>query len=135
MRTVADSARYDVFQLAEAASAGDAARALRILLGLKSEGVEPTLILWALVRELRGFGRRGNAIACARAQRGGWNQASTPSAAALARLRDAAGRLLLRGEPRRPRRQGPCQGDPWTGSRASPRRSPALCNPRCFQAG
>ena len=31
------------------------ARALRILLGLKSEGVEPTLILWALVRELRGL--------------------------------------------------------------------------------
>ena len=39
----------------QAAAAGDAARALRVLLGLKSEGVEPTLILWALVRELRGL--------------------------------------------------------------------------------
>ena len=55
MRSVGDSARYDVFQLAEAAAAGDAQRALRVLMGLKSEGVEPTLILWALVRELRGL--------------------------------------------------------------------------------
>ena len=55
LRSVGDSARYDVFQLAQAAAAGDAARALRVLLGLKSEGVEPTLILWALVRELRGL--------------------------------------------------------------------------------
>jgi len=47
LRSVGDSARYDVFQLAEAAAAGDAVRALRVLLGLKSEGVEPTLILWA----------------------------------------------------------------------------------------
>ena len=38
LRSVGDSARYDVFQLAEAAAAGDAARALRVLLGLKSEG-------------------------------------------------------------------------------------------------
>src|SRR5258708_12319911 len=55
LRSVGDSARYDVFQLGEAAAAGDAARALRVLLGLKSEGVEPTLILWALVRQIRGI--------------------------------------------------------------------------------
>src|SRR5580698_4205494 len=55
LRSVGDSARYDVFQLSQAAAAGDAARALHILLGLKSEGVEPSLILWALVRELRGL--------------------------------------------------------------------------------
>ena len=35
MRTVGDSARYDVFQLAEAAAAGDAARALRVLIRLE----------------------------------------------------------------------------------------------------
>src|SRR6202521_4521007 len=55
LRSVGDSARYDVFQLAEAAAAGDGERALRVLLGLKSEGVEPSLILWALGRELRGL--------------------------------------------------------------------------------
>ena len=55
LRSVGDSARYDVFQLAQAAAAGDAARAFHVLLGLKSEGVEPTLILWALLREVRGL--------------------------------------------------------------------------------
>ncbi len=50
---VADSARYDVFQLGEAALAGDAARALRILEGLRAEGGEPVLVLWALTRDLR----------------------------------------------------------------------------------
>ena len=55
LRSVGDNARYDVFQLAEAAAAGDSIRAMRVLLGLRGEGVEPTLILWALVRELRGM--------------------------------------------------------------------------------
>lgn len=49
----ADSARFDVFQLAEAARTGDASRSLRILSGLQSEGAEPVLVLWALLRELR----------------------------------------------------------------------------------
>jgi DNA polymerase III subunit delta len=49
----ADSARFDVFQLGEAVRAGDAARALRILSGLQSEGGEPVLTLWSLLRELR----------------------------------------------------------------------------------
>jgi DNA polymerase-3 subunit delta len=53
LRAVADSARYDVFQLVDAASAGDLGRAQRILDGLTAEGAAPTLILWALVRELR----------------------------------------------------------------------------------
>jgi DNA polymerase III subunit delta len=50
---IADSARFDVFQLSDAALAGDAARALRVLQGLRSEGTEPTLVLWALVKALR----------------------------------------------------------------------------------
>jgi DNA polymerase-3 subunit delta len=86
--SVGDSARYDVFQLGEAAAAGDAARALRILLGLKSEGVEPTLVLWALVRELRGMWQtrdRERLRSAARAS--GWNLAATPSPRALGRLK------------------------------------------------
>jgi DNA polymerase-3 subunit delta len=51
----ADSARFDVFQLAEAVRAVDAVRCLRILGSLKAEGVEPTLVLWVLLRELRGI--------------------------------------------------------------------------------
>ena len=39
----------------------DAARALRILGGLQAEGTEPVLVLWALLRELRGAARRRGA--------------------------------------------------------------------------
>jgi DNA polymerase-3 subunit delta len=49
---VGDSARFDVFQLGEAALAADVPRALRILAGLRSEGVEATLALWSLSREI-----------------------------------------------------------------------------------
>jgi DNA polymerase-3 subunit delta len=47
------SSRFDVSQLGEAVLAGDTARALRVLAGLKAEGVEPTLILWAVWQEMR----------------------------------------------------------------------------------
>jgi DNA polymerase-3 subunit delta len=50
--SIADSARFDVFQLGEAALGGDVPRALRILAGLRSEGVEATLALWSLNREI-----------------------------------------------------------------------------------
>jgi DNA polymerase III subunit delta len=50
--SIGDSARFDVFQLGDAALAGDMPRALRILAGLRSEGVEPTLALWSLSREI-----------------------------------------------------------------------------------
>lgn len=55
LAAVANSARYDVFQLGEAALAGDLPRALRILGGLRAEGAEPPLVLWALCRELRAL--------------------------------------------------------------------------------
>ena len=45
--SIGDSARFDVFQLGEAALGADVPRALRILAGLRSEGVEPTLALWS----------------------------------------------------------------------------------------
>jgi DNA polymerase-3 subunit delta len=57
--SVADNARFDVFKLAEAARRGDAARSLRIVEGLRAEGVEATLVLWALLRELRQTPRDG----------------------------------------------------------------------------
>jgi DNA polymerase-3 subunit delta len=52
LAAVASSARFDVFRLSDAVLAGDAARALRVLAGLRAEGVEPTLVSWALTREL-----------------------------------------------------------------------------------
>ncbi|TAL73967.1 MAG: DNA polymerase III subunit delta [Rhodanobacter sp.] len=50
---VADSARFDVFKLADAAFAGDAARALRILAGLRSEGDEVIALMGWLVNQLQ----------------------------------------------------------------------------------
>lgn len=52
-RAVADSARYDIFDLSEAALCGNRARVDRICRGLQEEGTEPTLALWALARDLR----------------------------------------------------------------------------------
>ena len=51
--SVADSARFDVFQLGEAVLAGESTRALRMLAGLRAEGTEPTLALWALTKAVR----------------------------------------------------------------------------------
>lgn len=61
--SVANSARYDVFTLAAAARAGNAARSLRIVEGLRAEGVEATLVLWSLLRELRQGMRDGGRVA------------------------------------------------------------------------
>jgi DNA polymerase-3 subunit delta len=49
--SVADGARFDVFQLGDAALAGNGARAARILYSLEKEGVAAPLVLWSIVRE------------------------------------------------------------------------------------
>jgi DNA polymerase-3 subunit delta len=116
LRSVGDSARYDVFQLAEAAAAGDAARALRVLLGLKSEGVEPTLILWALVRELRGLWQARERDRLHSPVRGsGWNLAATPSPRALSRLKKLPlARLLAQSSHADRVIKGLATGDAWS---------------------
>lgn len=50
---VTDNARFDIFNLVDSALLGKTDRTLRILQNLCDEDVEPTLILWALTRELR----------------------------------------------------------------------------------
>ena len=89
--SVADSARFDVFQLGEAALAGDAARALRMLGGLRAEGSEATLVLWALSRTLRDLWslRAGDGAP-------GWQR----QAAARARAHGAPRSCRMRRSPR-----------------------------------
>jgi DNA polymerase-3 subunit delta len=53
LNSVADSARFDVFKLGECALSGDTARTLRMLEGLRAEGVEATLVLWSLSKAVR----------------------------------------------------------------------------------
>jgi DNA polymerase-3 subunit delta len=50
---VLNVARYDVFKLSEAMLAGDAARLVRMLDGLKGEGEALPLVLWAVAEEIR----------------------------------------------------------------------------------
>ncbi len=52
-QSLADQARFDVYALTDAALLGDFSRVLRIKSRLKSEGVEPVIVIWALVKEIR----------------------------------------------------------------------------------
>ena len=51
--SVADSARYHVFQLSEAILGGDAPRTLRIMDGLAGDGDSLPLVLWCIAEEIR----------------------------------------------------------------------------------
>ncbi len=62
----ADSARFSVGELSEALIAGALTRALRVLDGLKSEGVELPLVLWAVIKAMRESWARHNGSAAAR---------------------------------------------------------------------
>ncbi|HEX3844944.1 MAG TPA: DNA polymerase III subunit delta, partial [Steroidobacteraceae bacterium] len=73
LASVADSARFDVFRLSEAVLEGEAARALRVLAGLRSEGTEQTLVLWALTKALRDLWGAISSGGAGRA-RGGWQR-------------------------------------------------------------
>ncbi|MBS0555814.1 MAG: DNA polymerase III subunit delta [Proteobacteria bacterium] len=54
---VADSARYDVFKLVDAALGGDAARALRILAGLRAEGDAIPALMGMVLYQLQMLAR------------------------------------------------------------------------------
>lgn len=73
---VLDVARYDVYRLGDAMLAGDAPRLVRMMAGLQGEGMAPTLVLWAVVQEIRilaklkhEIGRGGHLAQAARAAR------------------------------------------------------------------
>lgn len=53
MQVVADNSRYNAYQVIDAALMGDLARAQKILMSLRGEGVFPLVILGAITRELR----------------------------------------------------------------------------------
>ena len=59
--SVADDARFDAFRLTDAAIAGDATRALRMVEGLRAEGAEAIPLLGWLLNQLRVLYRLANA--------------------------------------------------------------------------
>jgi DNA polymerase-3 subunit delta len=63
---VLNVARYDVFKLNEAMLAGDRARLVRSLEGLRAEGDAPVLVHWVLTDEIRTLARAAAAVASGR---------------------------------------------------------------------
>jgi len=65
---VADSTRYNIYHLVDIALSGKSEKFVKILNGLKAEGTEPVIVLWALNREIRSLSgmaaevRKGTAI-------------------------------------------------------------------------
>ncbi len=111
LASVADSARFDVFQLGEAVLAGETVRALRMLAGLRAEGTEATLALWALTKAARDV---WNARAGAAARAPSWQR----QAAALAQAQRRAPQLSFGRLARRAARadrmiKGRLGGDAW----------------------
>jgi DNA polymerase-3 subunit delta len=60
---VLNVARYDVFKLGEAVLAGQVARALRMLDGLRAEGEAAVLVHWTLAEDIRSLKRVKDAMA------------------------------------------------------------------------
>jgi len=109
--SLGDSARFDVFQLGEAALGADVPRALRILGGLRSEGVEPVLVLWSINKEIHSaWGTTGEAAGAPR----GYQR---PSAALENAKRRAArlpyARLSARASRADRMIKGQLRGDAW----------------------
>lgn len=99
---VADSARYDVFGLADKTLHGDARAAVKTLQGLRSEGTEPINILWAITRDIRVLIQVSQAVSqgkhfdWAAKQAGVWEKRQPLIQAALRRHKPAYLQQLLR---------------------------------------
>lgn len=99
---VADSARYDVFGLADKALHGDARAAVKTLHGLKAEGTEAIAVLWALTRDIRSLVQiaqmtsQGKNFDWAAKQAGVWDKKQPLFRSALQRLKPAQLQQLLR---------------------------------------
>jgi DNA polymerase-3 subunit delta len=63
LASVADSARFDVFDLVSSSLSGERERSVRILRGLREEGVAPPLVAWALTREIRSLAAMARDVA------------------------------------------------------------------------
>lgn len=117
---VADSARYNLFSLVDKILEADTHAAAKILRGLKDEGSEPTVVLWALTRELRILigaalaHSRGESIEDALQKSKVWVKRMPLLKSALRRLKPGHLRVLLRQAGGVDRAvKGLQEGDPW----------------------
>ena len=117
---VADSARYDIFELVDTALLGDAARTARVIEGLRAEGVEPVLVLWALLREMRALAQmaadvaQGSSTESVLGQYRVWDKRKAPVRAGLQRHTLKRWLQLVRRAGRVDRMiKGAEPGNPW----------------------
>ena len=117
---VADGARFDVFELADAALSGDAAGAIRILDGLERDGTAATLVLWSLVREVNALADvvmrmdQGRSVDQALADAGIWrSRQEVYRRAARDRKPGDAARLVRYAARAEQIVKGVRSGDPW----------------------
>lgn len=108
---VADSARFDVFRLSEAVLEGEPERALRVLSGLRAEGTEATLVLWALNKALRDL---WGTLAQPAGRPRGWQRQGAALEKAVRRApRLSFHTLSLRAARADRMIKGRLRGDPW----------------------
>lgn len=99
---VTTSARYDVFGLADKALSGDSRASVVHLQGLRGEGTEPTIVLWALAREIRALTAikealdNGKSFDFVAKSAGVWDNRKTLVRNALKRLNRTQLHLLVR---------------------------------------
>ena len=120
VESVTDSARFDVFGLVDSALKGQSARVIRMLAGLRAEGIPPTLVLWALAREIRQLAsmafamEQGQSADQVMAAHRVWNQRKTTVHQGLSRLKSRRWQQLLALCARGDRTiKGQEKGDPW----------------------
>ncbi len=120
LQLVADSARFDPFQLADAMLAGERPRALRILHGLREEGSAIQVVLWAIQRDLRELAAIGSEAGLHRHKpleyvpAPLWKRRLPLFGAALRRLQGRALQQLVRKAGAVDRAgKGMGEGDPW----------------------
>ncbi len=117
---VADSARFDVFKLIDALLAGKINRSVKILEGLRAEGIAAPVVLWAVSREARALFNIK-----AELKQGGhqdavfkkyqvWDKRKQPVQDALARLKTADLQKILQVSAMADRQiKGQLAGDGW----------------------
>jgi len=117
---VANSSRYDVYKLADAALAGDAKRAMKILIGLQAEGVEPVIVVWSLTRELRILAsladaiRQGMDLSSGMKKAGVWQTRQALVRSCVGRHQPGAFYQLLKAASRADQAaKGQSRSDPW----------------------
>ena len=112
---VADSSRYDVFKLVDACLVGKTKRILKILHGLRDEGIAAPVVLWALMREARMLLVRTQQMKGFGAPQGSsWEQHKHLQTEAASRLkRQVLEGILLLGAKADRQIKGQQAGDAW----------------------